>query len=178
MAFCSKCGTQVTADAKFCPACGAPVNIPSGAQGQSYQQAAGNARAQVEATIEKIKNSAEDHTSYFSNEDINQNKAMAILAYLGILVLVPIFAAKDSRFARFHANQGLVLLISWIAYGIVESILKNIFYAIWWGLGSIFSVILGLVHLLFVAAVVLGIIHAARGEAKELPIIGKIKILH
>ena len=35
---------------------------------------------------------------------------MAILAYFGILVLIPILAAKDSKFARFHANQGLLFM--------------------------------------------------------------------
>ena len=37
-------------------------------------------------------------------EDVQNNKVFAILAYIGILVLVPIFAAKESKFARFHAN--------------------------------------------------------------------------
>ncbi len=178
MAFCAKCGTQIESDAKFCPACGTPVGAPSGTQGRAYQQAGGNARAQVEATFERFKNSAEDHTAWFTREDIEQNKAMAILSYLGILVLVPIFAAKDSRFARFHANQGLALLIALIAYGIIENILNSVFYAIWWGLGSIFSIVLNLVYLVFVVYIILGIVNAAKGEAKELPIIGKLKILH
>ena len=43
--------------------------------------------------------------------DVNANKVMGVLAYLGILVLIPIFAAKGSKFARSHANQGLILLI-------------------------------------------------------------------
>ena len=43
---------------------------------------------------------------------MNGNKVMAILSYFGILVLIPIFAAKDDAFARYHANQGLVLLIA------------------------------------------------------------------
>ena len=38
-------------------------------------------------------------------EDAEKNKVMGILAYLGILVLVPILAAKDSPFAKYHANQ-------------------------------------------------------------------------
>ena len=31
----------------------------------------------------------------FTTEDVNQNKVYGILAYFGILVLVPILAAKD-----------------------------------------------------------------------------------
>lgn len=179
MAFCSQCGAQLESGANFCPMCGTPVNAPSGAQDQVHQQRPnGSAREQVEAAFEKFKSTAEDHTQQFTPEDIEQNKAMAILSYLGILVLMPIFAAKDSRFARFHANQGLVLLITLAAYGVLEHILNRVFYAIWWGLGSIFSVVLSLAYLVFLVYIVLGIVNAAKGEAKELPIIGKITILH
>ena len=177
MAFCAKCGTQIEPEARFCPACGTPVNARPGTQGQAYQQQAnGNARTQVEAAFERFKNT-DDYTTQFTREDIEQNKAMAILAYLGILVLVPIFAAKDSRYARFHANQGLVLFISLVAYGIIENILNAVFYAIWWGLGSIFSIVLNVIYLVFIVYIILGIVNAAKGEAKELPIIGKLRIL-
>src|SRR5947209_7437510 len=36
---------------------------------------------------------------------------MAILAYLGILLLVPYLMAKNDPFVKFHLKQGLVLLI-------------------------------------------------------------------
>ena len=48
--------------------------------------------------------------------DAQDNKVMAILAYFGPVVLVPILAARESRFARYHANQGLVLLIACIVF--------------------------------------------------------------
>lgn len=48
----------------------------------------------------------EDNTSEFEQEDINQNKVMAVLAYIGILVLVPLLAAPNSKYARYHVNQG------------------------------------------------------------------------
>lgn len=48
----------------------------------------------------------------FNTEDVNGNKVFGILAYIGILFLVPLFAAKDSQYARFHTNQGLVLFIA------------------------------------------------------------------
>ncbi|MEI8042594.1 MAG: DUF4339 domain-containing protein [Verrucomicrobiota bacterium] len=38
--------------------------------------------------------------------DVDKNKIFAVLAYLGILFLVPLLAAKESRFARYHTNQG------------------------------------------------------------------------
>ena len=64
-------------------------------------------------------NNTKDTTSEFDKEDIQKNTFMAILAYFGILVLIPIFAAKDSKFARFHSNQGLILLIVAILYYVI-----------------------------------------------------------
>ena len=39
--------------------------------------------------------------------DVQSNKVMAILAYFGILFLIPLLAAKESAYARYHTNQGL-----------------------------------------------------------------------
>ena len=101
---------------------------------------------------------------------------MAILAYLGILVLVPIFAAPQSKFARYHANQGLLLCIASIAFSVVYFILSAIILAISWRLHFIVSII-GLCGLVFLALMIIGIINAANGKAKELPVIGKFRLL-
>ncbi len=101
---------------------------------------------------------------------------MAILAYFGPLVLIPIFAAKQSKFARYHSNQGLVLLIASILYGIAYSILSSIILAISWRFYFIVSII-GLVSIVITVLAIIGIINAATGKAKELPLIGKFKIL-
>ena len=164
MAYCSKCGTQLDDNAKFCPRCGAPVaataNEPSFAQTYTNQFAAG-----------------EDLFGQYEASDIQSNKVLAVLAYLGLLVLVPIFAAKDSKFARFHANQGLVLFLAEIIYGFVVSILTTVLFLISWVIGVLVSFVLNLLWLVFLAFVIMGIVYAATGKAKELPIIGKIRIL-
>ena len=102
-------------------------------------------------------------------KDAQDNKVMGILAYLGILVLVPILAAKESPFARFHANQGLLLLIANVAFCIIYYILMFISLT----LGMIFSIL----SIGFIVFIVIGIINAVKGEMKELPIIGKYRIL-
>lgn len=114
-----------------------------------------------------------DRTAEFDPTDIQQNKVMSILAYIGILVLIPIFAAKNSKWARFHANNGLVLLIAEVAIAFTFGILGMIPYVGW-----LFGVIGYLCGLVPTALAVFGIVNAARGKAKELPVIGgKIKIL-
>lgn len=110
-------------------------------------------------------------------QDVEQNKVMAILAYFGILVLVPIFAAKESKFARFHANQGLILLIAAIVYSVLVQVLTSVLVQISLGLLGLFAIVLSLAWLVFAVLAIIGIINAAKGEFKELPIIGKYQIL-
>ena len=122
-------------------------------------------------TLDKVEDqfkNAPDSTAEYDQADINSNKVMAILSYIGILVLIPIFAAKNSKFARFHANQGLVLFIVAILVSIVGRILDKIHLGF---IGWILDV-------LVFAFAIIGIINAAQGKAKELPFIGKYKILN
>ena len=123
-----------------------------------------------------MRNQEDQKMNNFDANDIAQNKVMGILAYLGFLCLVPIFAAKNSPYARFHANQGLVLFIAEIAYGIVYGILAVVFAFIP-VIGLIVIALLGLASIVFVVFLVIGIMNACSGEPKKLPIIGGITIL-
>lgn len=104
--------------------------------------------------------------------DVEKNKVMGILAYLGILWLVPLLAAKDSPFAKYHCNQGLVLFLASIAGWIVNIILGMVLVFIP-VLGWILMFLLhfGLIIAILVLAV-MGIINAANGVCKPLPLIG------
>ncbi len=177
MAFCGKCGTQVDEGVKFCSNCGEAIGTPAPEQQTQAAPAQAPAASQNDfsAKVAALNNTADTTADYDAN-DIAQNKAMGILAYFGPLCFIPMFAAKGSKFARFHANQGLVLLIACVAWSIAYSILNAIILAISWRLYFISSLI-GLVSLVFLILAVIGIINAANGKAKELPVIGKIKIL-
>lgn len=121
-------------------------------------------------------NNTPDSTSEFDPKDIEQNKVMAILAYFGILVLVPLFGAKESKFARFHTNQGILLCIASLALWVVLQILASILLSISWRMLWLVSV-LSLLWIVILVLAIIGIINAANGKAKELPVIGKYKIL-
>ena len=117
-------------------------------------------------------NNTEDTTSQFDPNDIQQNKVMAVLAYLSWLVLVPIFGAKNSPFARFHANQGLALAIAEIICWVVLGILVKLPL-----IGWVFGLVEGIFSLVCLVFAIIGIVNAANGRAKELPIVGKFRVL-
>ena len=166
MPFCEKCGAKMEEEAKFCPSCGAGVN---GQQSQYSQQ--NTQSGNFQETINKYMQT-EDNTSEFEQEDINQNKVMAVLAYIGILVLVPLLAAPNSKYARYHVNQGLLLFIAEICLGVVMGIF------IWIPvLNIIIGILGGIVSLLFFVFAIIGIVNACQGKAKGLPIFVKFKIL-
>jgi len=88
---------------------------------------------------------------------------MAILAYLGPLVIISFAVAKEDPFVKYHIKQGLVLLV-------IEAII--------WILGATFFptymlwMLLRLANLCTLILSIIGIIYAAKGEEKELPIVG------
>lgn len=94
-----------------------------------------------------------------SKEEIEKGKTMAIVSYLGLIGIVIALATdgKKNEFTRFHMNQSLPLalafVLSWIPF-----------------LGWIVAI----------AALVLwvmGIINAANGEMKRLPVVGNFEII-
>ena len=172
MTFCKNCGKQIEDNAQFCPGCGAPAETNTTQQAQTQQP---NSANDFSAKFEALNNTA-DTTAEYDKADIEKNKYMAMLAYFGPLVIIPMLVSKDSKFARYHCNQGIILLIAAIAYSIAYGILSTIIYAISWRLGFISS-ILGFVSIIFTVLAILGIVNAVSGKAKELPLIGKFKIL-
>lgn len=100
----------------------------------------------------------------FDPADIEKNKTMAGLAYL--IFFLPLIVCPDSKYGKFHANQGLLLLITSIVGTVVLSIIP----------------IIGWVLLLFYPLVILvlgimGLVNGFSGKAKPLPIIGKYTII-
>ena len=112
----------------------------------------------------------EPTTDGFDPQDIQHNKIMAALAYVGWLILIPLFARRESPFTRFHCNQGLILAIGWLAETILRRVIVN---RLDLPLGFVFS----LLSLALIVFSVIGIINVVQGEAKELPLIGKLRIL-
>lgn len=101
----------------------------------------------------------------------DNDKLMGILAYLGILVIVPIIAGGDSKFIKYHANQGLVNILFAIAIGVLGFVLAFIPYI---NFILIFYWVLYFVPTVFA---ILGIINVVNGEQKPLPLIGGVTLI-
>lgn len=153
MAICNKCGANIDDNATVCPVCNAP-----------QQQAAPNNANPAPVSLDST-----DYTASMDPNDIAQNKGMSVLAYFGFLFLVPLLAAPNSRYARFHTNQGLIVFILDAIIGAICAVTAFIPVA-----GIIISSILPIPCLILA---IIGIVNAATGKAKELPILGKFKII-
>lgn len=104
---------------------------------------------------------------------VGHNKVMAILAYLGILVVVSYLVAKDDSFVKFHIKQGLVLFVIEIAVWIIGMIFMPSLYSIGsMGAFSIFSMVLNIVYLALLVLAIIGIVNAVNDREKPLPFVG------
>lgn len=124
---------------------------------------------------QQMNNFMPNSNEQFDPADIEANKAMGGLAY--IIFFIPLIAAPNSRYARFHANQGLLLVLLGIALGIVLSILTTAFAFISYGMLAIVGILSTVVWIAMMVLWILGLINGFSGKVKELPIIGKIKII-
>lgn len=162
MAYCEVCGTELD-EYGICPKCAA----------EAEETSASDAVAKV---VDKF-NSASDQTGDYDAEDIEQNRIFAVLGYLGIFLLVPIICAPNSKFARFHVSEAIDLLIYNVVYVIVAGILTWLCWRVGTALGVIVLGIFLLGTIVSFIFWIIGIANAARGLAKDIPMIGTWKLL-
>ncbi|MBR4726601.1 MAG: zinc ribbon domain-containing protein [Clostridia bacterium] len=200
MAYCTICGSQLEPNAKFCVICGAKLaSAPAETPTQPAQPAApaqpDETQAPPQATYPPVSGAYQtppppQQPSYspvpqqpfngqqqtpptaegYDPQDIQDNRIMAVLAYIGWLILIPLFARRDSPFTRFHCNQGLVLALAWLGIFVLRGILVG-------SLGLPLSFLFFLLSMAVVVFSVIGIVNAVQGQAKELPLIGSLRIL-
>lgn len=99
-----------------------------------------------------------------SNKDIEENKVIAAIGYLGILCLVPLLAKKDSPYAQYHGKQGLALL--------VLMIIAQLGWVIFW-IPFIGWLIMVALYVFIFVLFIMGLVNAFGGVMKPLPLIGK-----
>ncbi len=98
----------------------------------------------------------------------SKEKALAILSYFGPLFLLAVLLAPESHFAKYHANQGLVLFLAEVLVSIVIYLGSYIPFIGW---------TFRFFNILLVILFFLGLSHAIRETEEPLPFIGDIVIL-
>ena len=125
---------------------------------------------------EEKKSSTTNKPQTKSNNNSNDT-LMGVLAYIGILCLIPLLAAKDSEFAQFHAKQGLNLFLLEVGVAVLSWVLG--FMSIVGGLAflGLMTMAIWLVQIGFIVLSIIGIVNALNGKKEPLPIIGGIKLV-
>ncbi len=96
-----------------------------------------------------------------STGEMKQNTLMAVLAYIGPLVIISYLTSRDDAFVKFHIQQGLVVF----AIEVIIWVLGSMVYMLW--------PFLQLLNLCTLILSIIGIVRVVKGEQKELPFIGK-----
>lgn len=141
---------------------------------------------EINKQVDNMKNT-KDFTANFTKEDIEKNKVLCGFVYLGWLFWLPMVACADSKFGKFHANQGLVAFIFYIIVNIARALISGTLNIIFGyslvgglvgGIGGLLNNIIGwILSLLCLGVLLFGMINTFNGKAKELPVIGKIRLI-
>ena len=116
-------------------------------------------------------------------QDVQQNRGIAWLSYMGLLFLIPMFVKKESPYCQFHVKQGATLCAVEIAYTITTQLLlviiNAIFPAPWYSFGhstvyNIFNILFTIGSIFLCVLAIIGIVNAATGKKNEVLLIGKI----
>ncbi len=124
--------------------------------------------------IEKVLKDRKDSSNNFTKKEKEDGKLMGVLSY--IIPLIPYFVEKENKFVRYHAIQGMNLLIISIIYGVAYSIL-SVFLVFIPIIGWIAIFLIGLLGFGILALCIMGIIDVCNGNARELPIVNKCQFI-
>ena len=156
--FCSNCGAQNPDSTTQCISCGAEIGRPVPA-------------AQDQPQVQQQAQNQQQYQQAQPGSDVQNEKVMAVIGYF--IFFIPLLAAPNSKFARYHANQGLILLLTSVALGILNAILSSvIWYIASWGVWSVVNLIFMLAYLAIGVLGIIGIVNAAQNKMKPMPLIG------
>ena len=101
-------------------------------------------------------------------------RIVSALGYL--LFFLPLIVKPKSDFARFHANQGLVFLLSFIGIGVFHFVMlfASLFIFILWAMAPFITI--GLL-ILNIGAAIVNIIFTLKGNYQRLPFYGHVQLI-
>lgn len=110
------------------------------------------------------------YETYFDQNDVEQNKTIVLLAailqiFIPILFFLPLVCCQNSSYGKFYANQGLLLMLIYIAASAVLVIPI---------LGWIAGPIVGIANFVFA---IMNAVNANKGIRKGIPILGGVELI-
>ena len=102
-----------------------------------------------------------------NSSTVEEGKTMAIVSYItfiGLIIAFIINNDKKNSFTAFHIRQSLGIYLLWAATRFAYSLIAGFVYI------PLLSTIL---YICMIALVVLGLIAAANGETKPVPVVGE-----
>lgn len=164
--YCYNCGHEINKEFKYCPYCGTKQSI------------------KIRLSTKKEETKEKKKVVYKYD---NKTKSIAVLSYLSILALIPYFNKKNNAFIKFHAKEGMNLLLVWIAYLILLrlSYFIKITKRIWFfdtAAVRIYTpmwviIPMWILGILILIINIIGIVNVLRNKKEELPIVGKLNII-
>ena len=185
---CKYCGAYIADSLTVCPSCGKKVRPEKKPEYDTYDSHSGAAAEESgwggydygrseDYSHESREEDHNDRSSEYrytyerdegcgaddcwagssADSDAEINKGISVLCYFGPLFLIPYLTRRNSDFVRFHSNQGLLLLLANIVMSVIG----------WEGIGAIYTIY----------CMVKGIKSVIKGEKKEIPFIGSIRLL-
>ena len=111
-------------------------------------------------------------------EDLKGKKFTACLAYLFWFAVIPMIYSTESKFIKFHANQGFVLATVETIFLVIMVIVSKIL----WSVSRATSLLVETTMLMVFVGVfgmlsLIGIFNVIRGKEKPIPTFGHIKLL-
>lgn len=89
---------------------------------------------------------------------------MGILAYIGILVIIPFLVAKDNPFVKFHVKQGIVLAVIGVCLWVVSEVIYML------------APIVMIANLGLLVLSIIGIVNVINKKEAELPLVGQLAV--
>ena len=123
-----------------------------------------------------------DHKNEFGAEDQKINVKSAVISYIPLASLYFIVTGKykNSDYLKFHVNQGLDVTILVTAVSIIDRIVTSLFSKnslVSNSTPSIFYFLFFAIYFACILLIFFGIVNTSNGLSKELPCIGKFKLL-
>ena len=94
---------------------------------------------------------------------------MIVLAYLGLLALIPLLVEKDDREVQWHAKHGLVLVVFEVVVFICLQVVIMLLGAVSGGLGCIFGLLIPIFCIAVLIVHILCIVKGLNGQRFMIP---------